>query len=294
MASSKTSNNFLIKILSLFSLVRGYNIIFIIIAQIVSSIFIFSGYQNIYKVIFDLNIWLIILSTSTSISAGYIINNFYDSGKDLINRPLKTFLEYEISGSTKLSAYVILNFLTLFFSLLVSLKAFIFFGIYSMGIFLYSIKISKYLFLRNFLSVMLVVTPFFAITVYYKNFSLEILTHAIFLFFVILIKELIKDLENIKGDLTMNYKTIPVVYGEKWTKIYISLYIFFVIGISINLIFNYEIFMMKYFYVVSIPFFIAFSCLLWKYNNKKYYEILHNSIKTLITVGIFSIILRGL
>tara|TARA_Y100000385_G_scaffold12021_1_gene12391 strand:+ start:4273 stop:5157 length:885 start_codon:yes stop_codon:yes gene_type:complete len=294
MASSKTSNKFLIKILSLFSLVRGYNIIFIIIAQIVSSIFIFSGYHNIYKVIFDLNIWLIILSSSTSISAGYIINNFYDSSKDLINRPLKTFLEHEISGSTKLSAYIILNFLTLFFSLLVSLKAFIFFGIYSLGIFLYSIKISKYLFLRNFLSVMLVITPFFAITVYYKNFSLEIFTHAIFLFFVILVKELIKDLENIKGDFTMNYKTIPVVYGEKWTKIYISLYVFFIIGISVNLIFNYEIFMMKYFYVISIPFFIAFSYLLWKHNNKKYYETLHNSIKTLITVGIFSIILRGL
>ena len=291
---SKTSNKFLIKILSLFSLVRGYNIIFIIIAQIVSSIFIFSGYHNIYKVIFDLNIWLIILSSSTSISAGYIINNFYDSSKDLINRPLKTFLEHEISGSTKLSAYIILNFLTLFFSLLVSLKAFIFFGIYSLGIFLYSIKISKYLFLRNFLSVMLVITPFFAITVYYKNFSLEIFTHAIFLFFVILVKELIKDLENIKGDFTMNYKTIPVVYGEKWTKIYISLYIFFMIGISVNLIFNYEIFMMKYFYVISIPFFFAFSYLLWKHNNKKYYETLHNSIKTLITVGIFSIILRGL
>ena len=291
---SKTSNKFLIKILSLFSLVRGYNIIFIIIAQIVSSIFIFSGYHNIYKVIFDLNIWLIILSSSTSISAGYIINNFYDSSKDLINRPLKTFLEHEISGSTKLSAYIILNFLTLFFSLLVSLKAFIFFGIYSLGIFLYSIKISKYLFLRNFLSVMLVITPFFAITVYYKNFSLEIFTHAIFLFFVILVKELIKDLENIKGDFTMNYKTIPVVYGEKWTKIYISLYVFFIIGISVNLIFNYEIFMMKYFYVISIPFFIAFSYLLWKHNNKKYYETLHNSIKTLITVGIFSIILRGL
>ena len=294
MVSSKTSNKFLIKILSLFSLVRGYNIIFIIIAQIVSSIFIFSGYHNIYKVIFDLNIWLIILSSSTSISAGYIINNFYDSSKDLINRPLKTFLEHEISGSTKLSAYIILNFLTLFFSLLVSLKAFIFFGVYSLGIFLYSIKISKYLFLRNFLSVMLVITPFFAITVYYKNFSLEIFTHAIFLFFVILVKELIKDLENIKGDFTMNYKTIPVVYGEKWTKIYISLYVFFIMGISVNLIFNYEIFMMKYFYVISIPFFIAFSYLLWKHNNKKYYETLHNSIKTLITVGIFSIILRGL
>lgn len=290
---SPTNKIFFLKILSLFSLVRGYNVIFIIFAQFVSSIFIFSKSSNIYQVILDQNIWFIILSTSTSISAGYIINNFYDSDKDLINRPLKTILENEISGRTKLFTYIILNILTILFSLLVSFKALIFFSFYTLGIFIYSVKLSKYLFIGNFLSTMLVITPFFAITVYYKNFSLEIFTHAIFLFFVILIKELIKDLENLTGDFTMNYKTIPVLYGEIWTKRYIILFIVFTIGISLNLIFNYEIQLMKVYYMFSIIFFMFFIYFLLKFNIKKYYVLLHNALKILIITGLFSITLHG-
>ena len=293
MAEFLIRKKFLLKILSLFSLTRGYNIIFIIFAQFVSSIFIFSNSDNILDVLFDVNIWFIILSTSTSISAGYIINNFYDSEKDLINRPLKTILENEISGRTKLIAYTLLNCCTLLFSLLVSLKALIFFSFYTFGIFIYSIKLSKYLFIGNFLSVILVITPFFAITVYYKNFSLEILTHAIFLFFVILIKELIKDLENLKGDFTMKYRTIPVIYGENLTKSYITMYMFFVIATCLNLIINYDISLMIYYYVLSIPFFLFFIGFLWKFQNINHYQKLHNSLKVIITLGLFSIILHG-
>jgi 4-hydroxybenzoate polyprenyltransferase len=293
MAGFLIRKKFLLKILSLFSLTRGYNIIFIIFAQFVSSIFIFSNSDNILDVLLDVNIWFIILSTSTSISAGYIINNFYDSEKDLINRPLKTILENEISGRTKLIAYTLLNFCTLLFSLLVSLKALIFFSFYTFGIFIYSIKLSKYLFIGNFLSVILVITPFFAITVYYKNFSLEILTHAIFLFFVILIKELIKDLENLKGDFTMKYRTIPVIYGENLTKSYITMYVFFVIATCLNLIINYDISLMIYYYILSIPFFLFFIGFLWKFQNINHYQKLHNSLKVIITLGLFSIILHG-
>ena len=293
MSFSFFNKKILLKILSLFSVVRGYNVIFMIFAQLVSSIFIFSNSNDVLSVILDYNIWFIVLSSSSSISAGYIINNFYDSDKDLINRPLKTILEKEISGRTKLIVYVFLNILTLIFSALVSIKALLFFSFYILAIFIYSIKISKYPFIGNFLSVLLVITPFFAITLYYKNFSMEIITHAMFLFFVILIKELIKDLKNLKGDFTMNYKTIPVIYGDKWTKNYITIYVLLVIGICINLIINYDISLMVYYYIFSIPFFFPFVYLLWKYNDNRYYEILHNSLKVLIIIGLFSIILHG-
>jgi len=293
MSFSFFNKKIIIKILSLFSVVRGYNVIFMIFAQLVSSIFIFSNSNDVLSVILDYNIWFIVLSSSSSISAGYIINNFYDSDKDLINRPLKTILEKEISGRTKLIVYVFLNILTLIFSALVSIKALLFFSFYILAIFIYSIKISKYPFIGNFLSVLLVITPFFAITLYYKNFSMEIITHAMFLFFVILIKELIKDLKNLKGDFTMNYKTIPVIYGDKWTKNYITIYVLLVIGICINLIINYDISLMVYYYIFSIPFFFPFVYLLWKYNDNRYYEILHNSLKVLIIIGLFSIILHG-
>ncbi|MBT6169635.1 MAG: UbiA family prenyltransferase [Flavobacteriaceae bacterium] len=264
-----------------------------IFAQLVSSIFIFSNSNYVISVILDYNIWFIALSSSSSISAGYIINNFYDSDKDLINRPLKTILEKEISGRTKLFVYVFLNILALIFSALVSFKALLFFSFYILGIFIYSIKISKYPFIGNFFSVLLVIAPFFAISLYYKNFSMEIITHASFLFFVILIKELIKDLKNLKGDFTMNYLTIPVIYGDKLTKSYITIYVLLAIAICFNLIINYDISLMVYFYFFSIPFFFPFLYLLWKFNDNKYYETLHNSLKVLIIIGLFSIILHG-
>ena len=73
------NKRFLFKFLSLFSVVRGYNILFIITAQFISSIYILSDNHNFYEVVFDINIWLIIFSSAFSISAGYIINNVFDS-----------------------------------------------------------------------------------------------------------------------------------------------------------------------------------------------------------------------
>ena len=294
MIVSFLNKRFLFKLLSLFSVVRGYNILFIVFAQLTSSIFIFSENQKYSTVLIDLNIWLIILSSVCSISAGYIINNVYDSDKDLINRPLKTILEKEISGRTKLNGYVFLNILTLFFSFMVSLKALLFFSLYILGILFYSIRISRYPFIGNFLSVALSITPFFAITLYYKNFSSEILTHASFLFFIILIRELIKDLESLVGDLTMKYDTIPVKYGEKTTKIYITFYIVTACLISFWLVISHEISLMIYYYILINPFFIFFMYILWKFNSKKHYLLLHNSLKILIIVGLFSIILQNI
>ena len=92
--TSFLNKRFLLKLLSLFSVVRGYNIIFIVFAQLISSIFIFSTNQSFYEVVFDHNIWLIIISSACSISAGYIINNVYDSDKD----PVKIKFNKNIIG----------------------------------------------------------------------------------------------------------------------------------------------------------------------------------------------------
>lgn len=45
-----------------------------------------------------------------------------------------------------------------------------------------------------------------------------IICHATFLFILILIREMIKDLENIEGDLSNNYQTLPVNFGENFAK----------------------------------------------------------------------------
>src|SRR5699024_4894981 len=101
----------LLKLASLFSVVRGYNIVVIILAQYLTSIYIFAPHKAVSDVLFDIHLLLIVLASALSIASGYIINNFYDAEKDLINRPTKTILDNYISQNSKLAAYFTLNFL---------------------------------------------------------------------------------------------------------------------------------------------------------------------------------------
>ena len=106
-----------------------------------------------------------------------------------------------------------------------------------------------------------------------------------------MIRELIKDLGNIKGDMVQNYETIPVKYGEYFTKLLITILVIFTID-PIYFLWKYpEIGMMKYyFYFVGIAL-IIFTVLLWKANTKKNYLILHNIIKIIILIGVLSLML---
>ena len=91
------------KIVSLFSVIRGYNIPIIILAQYLSAIFILAPEKKPLQVILDIYLLLIVIATALTIASGYIINSFYDSKKDLINRPNKSTLDRLVSQKTKLS-----------------------------------------------------------------------------------------------------------------------------------------------------------------------------------------------
>ena len=222
---SRKNKLLLLKFLSLFSVVRGYNILMIILAQYLASIYILAPNLPLRKVVFDGNLFVIVLSSALVIAAGYIINNFYDAEKDLINKPRKSMLDRLVSQRTKLTTYFVLNFLSVFFASYVSFKAVVFFSAYIFGIWFYSHKLKKVPFLGNFVSATLAISPFFAVFVYYKNFDTVIFVHALFLFLLILAREMIKDLENMAGDMAQNYKTIPILYGAKFSKTCISILI---------------------------------------------------------------------
>jgi 4-hydroxybenzoate polyprenyltransferase len=280
-----------LKFFSFLSIVRGYNILVIAIAQYLTSVYILAPHLPLRKVILDPNLLMLVLASSVAIAGGYIINNFYDSEKDLINRPLKTKLDRIVSQRTKLSGYFMLNFLSVFFASYVSFRAVLFFALYIFGIWFYSHKLKKYPFVGNFVAAILAVIPFFAVFIYYQNFNNVIFVHATFLFLLIAMRELTKDLENIKGDLAQNYRTIPVVYGEKLSKRLIT---FLAIATTVPialLLTRFEIgYMNFYFYGSSIAL-AVFVVILWKAENRFHYILLHNILKFIIVAGVFSIVL---
>ena len=278
------------KFLSIFSVVRIYNILIIVLAQYLTSIFILSD-KKLFDVIFDFNLFLLILCSSLSIASGYIINNFYDQKKDIINKPIKSKIDDVVKKSTKLYFYFILNFVVIFFASIISLRAVIFFSVYIFFLWFYSHKLKRLLFLGNLFYSLLTITPFFAILLYYKNIDLIIAAYALFLFFILLLKDITKDLKNLVGDFTENYQTIPVAFGEDFSRIIISLITFINVILIINLFMNFSDGYMNIYYGISLILLLIFTIKL--YNSKKVsdYLELHNILRLIIGLGVFSIIL---
>lgn len=280
------------KLVSLFSVVRGYNVLVIIVAQYLTSVFIMAPEKlSVKAVVLDVNLFLIIFSGALAIASGYIINDFYDASKDLINKPQKTIIDNKISQQLKLSLYFILNFTSVIIASYVSFKAVLFFATYIFFIWLYSHKLKKYFFLGNLTASILSITPFFAVFVYYKNFETIIFVHAIFLFLLLLIKELTKDLENLRGDFALDYQTIPVKYGIKFSKRLISLLSLATLLPIGVLIFNFEIGYMEWYFLLTALLIGAFLFTLWKTYKTRHYLLLHNVIKFIILAGVLSILL---
>ena len=273
---SRKQKHVLLKFFSMFSVVRGYNILVIVLAQYLTSIYILAHDKPLKQVVFDLNLLMIVLASSATIAGGYIINNFYDSEKDLINRPQKSMLDRLVSQNTKLVFYFVLNFIAVIMASYVSFRAVIFFSAYIFAIWFYSHKLKKLPIIGNLTSAILTITPFFAVFIYYKNFETVIFVHAMFLFLILSMRELTKDLENIKGDLALNYKTIPIVYGEKTSKIMLTILTILTLIPAYFLIFKFNIGRMNYFFYLSIALLVLFLLLLQKSNNKSQYLILHN------------------
>ena len=279
------------KFIGLFSVVRGYNIMMICIAQYLTAIFILSR-QPLRQVLLDPRLFAIVLAGALAVAGGYIINAFYDQEKDLINKPTRTLMERMVGQHTKLSLYFILNFLSVIVASYVSFRAVLFFSIYIFMMWFYSHRIKKIVLVGNIVSGILSIIPFFAIFIYYHNFQKIIFVHAAFLYYLLLAKDFVKDLQNIKGDFALGYHTIATDYGERSSKQLITV----LIGLTLVCIYFLTAFpdtgSMKYYFILTAIILLGgFLPILWKGRTQIHYAFLRNLLKVIIVVEVFCIAL---
>ncbi len=280
-----------LKFLSIFSVVRGYNIAVVVLAQYLSAIFIFGSQTRAITVLTDIHLFLIIISSSLAIASGYIINNFYDTEKDLINRPFKSSIDKKVSKETQFKIYFLLNFLSVALAWLVSFKAAFFYAVYIFILWFYSHKLKKYPIVGNITASFLVLLPFFGILMHFQNFSWGIFAHGFYLYLIILIREFVKDLENLKGDFANNYQTIPVRFGSDISKYLICFLIILTLIPAYALITFYEVGYMQYYFYVSSGLLLAFIIFLFQAETQSDYKKLHILLKLIIILGVLSIVL---
>lgn len=286
--TAAVKSNFL-KLLALFAVVRGYNVAMLVLAMYLTAYFIFSKDTTLSVFFSEWKLHLIVLSSALTISAGYIINNFYDLDKDRIARPISSYISKYINQNFKLSVYLILNLIALTVALSASWRVALFFFVYQFLVWFYSHRLNKVVFINNLFYVVLSMMPFLALLLYYNNFAIIIFFHGLFLGFLLWMQVVSKNMLSYKADLIYDYKTLPVVLGQKQTKMIFSIFILLACAWSLTMSTFPKVGHMKlYFWIVS---FILFLMLIfiWKLKKNWQYMIFNLIFKLLLGIGVISI-----
>lgn len=197
---------------------RPVNLVIVAFAQIMTAYFLVETTGSGKSVLLDPNLYAIILSTVILAAAGYMINDYYDVKIDYVNKPEEVIIGKGMKRRMVLFLHSALNFTGIALGYLVSPKIALINFIAAFLLWLYSNSLKRQPFIGNLVVALLTGVTIWIVGFYYQKSELLVLTYAIFAFFLNLIREIIKDIEDRQGDRKHGCRTLPIVIGFRNTK----------------------------------------------------------------------------
>ena len=195
----------------------------------------------------NLNIIFAAVSAAFVGSAGNIINDYFDIEIDKINRPNRILPSNKLSLNEAQTEFVVLNIAAVILSFFINNYALLIVIFSITVIFSYSAYFKKIPLLGN-----IVVSFFTGLAFIYGGAAVENISAAIipavFAFNTNLIRELIKDIEDIKGDAANNVFTYPSKHGINKTK-YLILSLTIMLMILTTIPYILEIYKIEFFLI---------------------------------------------
>jgi 4-hydroxybenzoate polyprenyltransferase len=299
------------KLKAILTLIRFPNLVFIFLTQIIAYYFIICPAVAKSSALPTLNFQsstLLFISTVLIAAAGYIINDYFDMGIDMVNKPHKMTIEKYFSRRRIIIWHILLNILGL---LIAGYIAFHFAKLRYLSVqiicilllLVYSTTFKRKLFSGNLMIAILTSLTLYTTALYEPKFhlydlkntdSVSLWIYLLFSFCITLMREIIKDIEDIKGDLVQNCKTIPLVFGINRAKKIIYLIAFILTSIiilsSIYLLHTNIILIISLLIGIVFPLLITLF-LLWKANTSKQFHQISTYIKIITFIGILSMTL---
>lgn len=262
---------------------------------------------------------LLVISLLFIVAGGYVINDYFDVEIDKINKPDKLIVSRVFSENVTKFFYITLTFLGLLSGLLSSImilnsRFYLLFAILFLLVcmlYSYSAYYKKKLIVGNLIvsvSVAFAVfLPWLFEILYLSNNTLilyavgdtlmltlpYVLIYTIFAFFTTMMREIIKDAEDFKGDLVTRCRTIPIVLGIKKMNIILGFIVFLLCAVI--LYYQMVLYYQHSYFALSIMFIIWISLpiSIIKLFNKKVEVDYHNYsvfLKIIMLLGVLSMI----
>jgi len=204
-------------------LIRWQNLVIIVFTQYFTRFFLISdkplSFNYLVEIIAERKLFYISLSTVLIAASGYIINDYYDIKIDLINKPERVVIGRYIKRRWALAIHQIFNGLGILLGILVSRKVALVNLLAVFCLWSYSNQLKRLAFLGNLTVGILTGFSLLVLAIYYPGHQKEVWIYAIFSFFITLIREIIKDMEDVKGDEKHGCRTLPIIWGIANTKL---------------------------------------------------------------------------
>lgn len=271
-------------ITSLFRLTRVWNLLIIAFSQY------FTAAMLVHKhAIWDWRLFVLSLSTVFIAAGGYIINDYYDVKIDLVNKPDRVVIGKGITRRYAILLHTVLSILGILLGLLLNWRIS---AINFASVFLlwwYSNDLKRQPFIGNVVVALMTGIAIMMVDAIYQTGNTLIVIYATFAFFMTLIREIIKDMEDLKGDNTFGCRTLPIIWGLRKTKfmIYIILVIFTVIVLLLSFISSK---LPEYYFLIFLfPTLALLLIRLIKADTRKDFAWLSSFCKIIMLLGILSL-----
>ncbi|HOZ52612.1 MAG TPA: geranylgeranylglycerol-phosphate geranylgeranyltransferase [Chitinophagaceae bacterium] len=223
------------KIKAAITLIRLPNLAFIFLTQIVAWFALIVPYlksDHVSIILSNGYIYWLAFSTVFIAAAGYMINDYFDIGIDSINKPERVTIEKIFKRRSIIIWHIVLNLLALCMAgyLCAHFLLFRYLIFQLISIFLlvvYSTTFKRKLIIGNLIISLLTSLTLISLAMYELHYPLynfsdrSIQLYWLYILFAFLItasREVIKDIEDIKGDGIQQCKTIPLVWGINTAK----------------------------------------------------------------------------
>jgi len=211
-------NKKIIKFIYFLGIIRWYNVLLMVLGQYFLALFVFGPQYSFRQIILDNTLHLMVLATIFTLCGAFVINSFYDSDKDLVNRPKSALVGRAIGTTFLANSYVLFNFLAALFAFLATKKILVFFFFYIIICWFYSHKLQKKPIIRELSASLLTMAPLIAIWIHYGVWDWKLMYFFCTLLTLLFTKDVVKDLAGHKGNLIFGYNTVVVAAGKSRVK----------------------------------------------------------------------------
>ncbi len=207
---------------NVFKLIRWINLLIVGVTQYAAAYFLIES-MELRTLIMDPKMILLSLGTIMITAAGYVINDYYDIKIDYVNKPDRVVVGRFVKRRQIIILHATLNTLGILAGVLVSWQIGVINFLVVGLLWLYSNQLKRLPLLGNVTVALLTGLSVFIVYVHYRESIFLFATYAFFAFFISLIREIIKDMEDVEGDKKFELKTLPLVIGIRNSKLVIYL-----------------------------------------------------------------------